>query len=241
MQTGDMSRCRGILCSYEEHLGCSMRCHVRRLPHARGQTGMGRFEVSEMLRERPIPNQEGGAARELILTAGSGNGLSTGGLGSVGDAYRRSEMRRYPVFRSRSILLVLLIGLAPLSGCSFLGMRAPGANYEPAQGPPNCSERRVLPALDLAGGITGLGVAGLVVMTEALFSAVAGGCDGSGSCSGEHGTSATIGVASLILVASSIYGFSVAQSCNRAHGRYRASSGPRRLGQRTLQSGHESW
>jgi hypothetical protein len=241
MQTGDMSRCRGILARMRNTSGvrCAAMFVVSRMLGGKQEWGDSRSRRCSANAQYPIRR----AAPRVSSSSrrGSGNGLSTGVLGSVGDAYRRSEMRRYPVFRSRSILLVLLIGLAPLSGCSFLGMRAPGANYEPAQGPPNCSERRVLPALDLAGGITGLGVAGLVVMTEALFSAVAGGCDGSGSCSGEHGTSATIGVASLILVASSIYGFSVAQSCNRAHGRYRASSGPRRLGQRTLQSGHESW
>lgn len=127
-------------------------------------------------------------------------------------------MRTYPArFRSCSILLALLVGLAPLGGCSFLAMRPARAGYEPAQGPPECIERHVLPGLDLAGGVTGLAVAGMVAVAESTFSMLDPGSRA------EHGTSATIGVASAVLVASSVYGFIVSDDCRRAHDRYRAS------------------
>lgn len=127
-------------------------------------------------------------------------------------------MRRYPIHsRSCSILLALLVGLMPLGGCSFLAMRAPRAGYEPTQGPPECIERRVLPGLDIAGGITGLAVAGVAFVGESAIDMLEPGARA------EHGTSATIGVISAALVLSSLYGFNVAQDCRRAHDRYRAS------------------
>jgi hypothetical protein len=73
-----------------------------------------------------------------------------------------------------------------------------------------------MPGFDLVGGIAGLGLAGLVAMTESAVGVLEGD-------PANHGTSGTIGVASAILVASSIYGFGVAKDCRRAHDRYRAS------------------
>lgn len=125
--------------------------------------------------------------------------------------------------RSRSILLALLFGLG---GCSFLVMRAPRPGYEPAQGPPACTETAIVPALELGGAATGAGLAGLVFLSESVITLFRQNCDEEGACSvpdAEHGTSARIGVASAVLLASGVYGLVVSGKCRRAHDRYRAS------------------
>jgi hypothetical protein len=131
--------------------------------------------------------------------------------------------------RSRSVLRALLIALVPLAGCSFVVMRGPRSGYEPAQGPPACTETRIIPGFDGIGAATGATVAGMVFLVESLASVGGGDCLIYGVCAGTnaaHGLSATIGVASAALALSSLYGLSKSQECHRAYDSYRASVSP---------------
>lgn len=127
---------------------------------------------------------------------------------------------------ARSILAVLLIGVVLLGGCSFVVMRPARPGYQPAQGPPDCIERPIIPALEGIAGGTGATLAGLAFLTEfAISSILWQDCDEDG-CQGpeaDHTLSARLGAASAVLLVSSVYGVMASNTCRRAYVRYRAS------------------